>query len=63
MPTGTPEASFRRTPTVPGKQNASDCFLLVRLTPDGFVYDKKATQPNRGLYNCNPDNYVPVSGK
>jgi hypothetical protein len=48
--------------TVPGKQNASDCFLLVRLTPNGFVYDKKATQPNRGVYNCNPDNYVPVSG-
>jgi hypothetical protein len=48
--------------TVPGKQNASDCFLLVRLTPNGFVYDKKATEPNRGLYNCNPNNYVHVSG-
>ena len=24
--------------------------------------DKKATEPNRGLYNCNPDNYVHVSG-
>ena len=46
--------------TVPGKQIESDCFLLMRLTPNGFVYDRKITNPNQGVYNCNPDNLVPV---
>ncbi len=47
--------------TQPGKQTISDCFLLVRLTPDGFVYDKKVTKPNRGVYNCGPQNLVKVT--
>jgi hypothetical protein len=46
--------------TVPGKQTVSDCFLLVRLTPNGFVYDRKVTKPNQGIYNCDPKNLVPV---
>ena len=46
--------------TVPGKQIGSDCFLLVRLTPNGFVYDRKVTKPNQGIYNCDPKNQVPV---
>ncbi len=47
--------------TTPGKQTVSDCFLLVRLTPDGFVYDKDATKPNRGVYNCGADNLVKIT--
>ena len=34
----------------------------MRLTPQGFVYDKKVTQPNQGPYNCDPRNLVKVSG-
>ena len=47
---------------VPGKARPIDCYLLVRLTPQGFVYDKKATRPNRGPYNCGPGNLVQVAG-
>lgn len=53
---------FPPNSTIPGKQTESDCVLLVRLTPQGFVYDKKVTQPNRGPYNCDPRNLVSVSG-
>jgi hypothetical protein len=37
-----------------------DCWLMMRLTADGWVYDKKVTQPNKGPYNCGSDNLVPV---
>ena len=47
--------------TVPGKQVESDCLLLMRLTPNGFVYDKKVTKPNNGLFNCDPKNLTPVN--
>ncbi len=33
-----------------------DCTLLVRLATDGWVYDRKVTNPNRGLFNCEPAN-------
>jgi hypothetical protein len=46
--------------TVPGKQTVSSCFLLMRLTPAGFVYDRQITKPNQGIYNCDPKNSVPV---
>ena len=28
------------------------------LTGTGFVYDKDVTQPNKGIYNCDPKNVV-----
>ena len=28
------------------------------VTPNGFVYDKDVTQPNSGIYNCDPANIV-----
>ncbi len=37
-----------------------DCWLMVRLTTDGWVYDKAVTKPNSGPYNCSPDNLVSV---
>jgi Periplasmic binding protein len=46
--------------TIPGKQVQSDCLLLMRLTPNGFVYDKKITKPNNGLFNCDPKNLTPI---
>jgi hypothetical protein len=42
--------------TIPGKQNFTDCVLLMRLTPTGWVYDKKVTAPNTGPYYCDPKN-------
>ena len=51
---------FPPNSTIPGKQTQSDCVLLVRLTPEGFVYDKKVTQPNRGPYNCDPRNLTAI---
>ena len=37
-------------------EQVQSCFIVERLTPDGFVYDKSVTQPNTGLYNCDPKN-------
>jgi hypothetical protein len=28
------------------------------VTAQGFVYDKDITQPNQGIYNCDPKNVV-----
>jgi ABC-type branched-subunit amino acid transport system substrate-binding protein len=51
---------FPPVSTMPGKQHSSDCTLLMRLTPNGFVYDKKVTAPNDGPYNCDPKNVATV---
>ncbi len=37
-----------------------DCWLMMRLTPNGWVYDSKVTQPNQGPYNCGSQNLVSV---
>ena len=34
------------------------CYVIMKVTPDGFVYDKDVTQPNDGVYNCDPKNVV-----
>ncbi len=47
--------------TVPGKQTQIDCFLLMRLTPTGFVYDQAATKPNREVFNCGPGNLAKIT--
>ena len=39
---------------------ASPCIALVRLTPTGFVYDKKVTAPTDGPFNCDPENLKQV---
>ncbi|HEX4018006.1 MAG TPA: branched-chain amino acid ABC transporter substrate-binding protein, partial [Frankiaceae bacterium] len=46
--------------TSPTNSTPSDCWLVIRLTPNGWVYDKKITTPNSGLYNCDPKNTVTV---
>jgi Periplasmic binding protein len=38
----------------------SNCWLLIRLTTTGWVYDKKVTDPDNGVYNCDPKNTVKV---
>ncbi len=44
------------TSTSPDAKAISDCTLLVRLTTNGWVYDRKVTHPNKGLFNCDPAN-------
>jgi ABC-type branched-subunit amino acid transport system substrate-binding protein len=48
---------FPPVTTAPGTQKASPCLLEMRLTPNGWVYDKAVTNPDNGSpYNCNPKN-------
>jgi len=42
--------------TGPADNTMSKCFLMMRVDPKAFVYDKKMTDPNQDLYNCNPKN-------
>jgi hypothetical protein len=46
--------------TSPTNNKPSNCWLVIRLTPNGWVYDKKITSPDNGLYNCSPNNTVTV---
>ncbi len=41
---------------------ASACIAIVRLTPTGFVYDEKVTNPTKGQepFNCDPENLKQV---
>jgi ABC-type branched-subunit amino acid transport system substrate-binding protein len=32
------------------------CFALMKITTDGFEYDKEATGPTEGIWNCDPKN-------
>ena len=34
------------------------CYVIMDVTAQGFVYDKDVTQPNQGIYNCDPKNVV-----
>ncbi len=43
--------------TIPGKQRRADCIAMMRLTPNGFVYDKAVTKPN------NPHERSRVAGR
>jgi hypothetical protein len=44
--------------TVPGSQ----CFVLLKATPSGFVVDKDITKPNNGIFNCDPANAFALPG-
>jgi hypothetical protein len=44
--------------TDPAKLSYSDCALLLKVTKSGFEYDRAATAPNDGLFNCDPMNLV-----
>jgi ABC-type branched-subunit amino acid transport system substrate-binding protein len=45
----------------PVDRHMLDCFALMRVTTNGFVYDRKATEPNHGIYNCAPDNIAKLT--
>lgn len=44
--------------TVPsqGSPSAPFCAVILRATPEGFVYDEEFTQPNEGIFNCDDAN-------
>lgn len=37
-----------------------DCFLLMTVQPNKFVYDRSATDPNNQIWHCDPKTVVPV---
>ena len=45
----------------PADRHMINCFALMRVTTSGFVYDRKATEPNQDIYNCSPQNVVTLS--
>jgi hypothetical protein len=45
----------------PTNPNIAQCWLDIRLTTDGWVYDKKVTNPNNGVYNCDAKNVTKVN--
>lgn len=51
---------FAPTDTNPKTHRPTDCVVIMRLTTTGFVYDKKVTNPNKGVYNCDPRNLIQV---
>jgi hypothetical protein len=44
--------------TDPKNPKQPTCYVIMDVTPTGFVYDKDVTQPNNGVYNCDPKNVV-----
>jgi hypothetical protein len=50
--------------TQPANANgdSSDCFLLLKATPGGFLVDKDVTKPNNGIFNCDPANVFRLKG-
>ncbi|MBX6389066.1 MAG: ABC transporter substrate-binding protein [Frankia sp.] len=45
----------------PGEQHISNCLLLMKVTEEGFVYDREATKPTDDIYNCDPQNVVTLT--
>jgi hypothetical protein len=46
--------------TSPDAKDITDCTALIRLTANGWVYDKAVTRPNNGFFNCDPANIATV---
>ena len=46
--------------TDPKDPQVSKCWLLIKLTPNGWEYAKKETNPNQDVYNCDPKNVAAV---
>lgn len=50
------------TPQTPGNTEPSPCWLVLGLGADGFSLNEDATQANEGLYNCDPENIIELTG-
>ncbi len=46
--------------TDPKDPQVSKCWLLIKLTPNGWEYAKKETDPNQDVYNCDTKNVAAV---
>jgi hypothetical protein len=44
-----------------GEGELSQCFVLMKATPGGFVLAPDVTTPNQGIFNCDPANVVAVT--
>ena len=44
--------------TDPANPLQPTCYVLMKVTTGGFVYDRTVTRPNTGIYNCDPKNVV-----
>jgi hypothetical protein len=40
---------------------ATECSLAVHATAGGFEYDEALTEPNQGIYNCDPGNVIELT--
>jgi hypothetical protein len=49
-------------PQTPGNTEPSTCWLALSLTADGFQRNEDATQPNEGVFNCDPANVLEIPG-
>ncbi len=49
------------SPQTPGNSVATRCSLAIQATPDGFRYDEALTEPNEGIYNCDPANVIELT--
>ena len=49
------------SPQTPGNAVATECSLAIHATPDGFQYDEALTEPNEGIYNCDPGNVIELT--
>ncbi len=47
--------------TDPKNPKQTTCYVIMDVTPDGFVYDKDVTRPNNSIYNCDPKNVVDLT--
>jgi ABC-type branched-subunit amino acid transport system substrate-binding protein len=47
--------------TDPKNPQQPTCYVIMDVTKAGFVYDKAVTQPNNGIYNCDPKNVVKLA--
>lgn len=48
-------------PANPGGLEPTACFVSMRLDGDKFVYDRKFTEPDTGIYNCDPQNVAKLT--
>jgi len=49
------------SPQTPGNAVATQCSLAVHATAGGFEYDEALTEPNEGIYNCDPGNVIELT--
>ncbi len=44
--------------TNPDNPQQPTCYVIMKVTPDGFVYDPDVTKANNDVYNCDAKNVV-----